>query len=65
MNAVVDQLKKRNLLEFDDGRYIMWAPGIEIPLTVVKVHFLQPAFGTDAIFRPEAVTHMTPLIWQL
>jgi hypothetical protein len=37
MNAVVDQLKKRDMLEFDDGRYIMWAPGIEIPLTVVKV----------------------------
>jgi len=36
MNAVVDQLKKRDMLEFDDGRYIMWAPGIEIPLTVVK-----------------------------
>ena len=42
MNAVVDQLKKRNLLEFDDGRYIMWAPGIEIPLTVVKVLFYSP-----------------------
>lgn len=46
MNAVVDQLKKRDMLEFDDGRYIMWAPGIEIPLTVVKVRKIEwPSVG--------------------
>ena len=46
MNAVVDQLKKRDMLEFDDGRYIMWAPGIEIPLTVVKVQKIKwPSAG--------------------
>ena len=37
MDAIVAQLKEKDLLKFDDGRYIMWAPGVEIPLTVVKV----------------------------
>lgn len=36
MDAIVEKLKKEDLLVFDDGRYIMWAPGVEIPLTVVK-----------------------------
>ena len=33
MDAIVEKLKKEDLLVFDDGRYIMWAPGVEIPLT--------------------------------
>ena len=37
MDTIVARLKEQNLLTFDDGRYIMWAPGIDIPLTVVKV----------------------------
>lgn len=36
MDVIVEKLKKDGLLTFDDGRYIMWAPGVEIPLTVVK-----------------------------
>jgi len=36
MDIIVEKLKKEDLLVFDDGRYIMWAPGVEIPLTVVK-----------------------------
>lgn len=36
MDAIVASLKNDGLLVFDDGRYIMWAPGVEIPLTVVK-----------------------------
>ena len=37
MDTIVARLKEQDLLTFDDGRYIMWAPGIDIPLTVVKV----------------------------
>ena len=37
MDAIVAKLKSKDLLKFDDGRYIMWAPGIDIPMTVVKV----------------------------
>ena len=33
MDVIVEKLKKEDLLVFDDGRYIMWAPGVEIPLT--------------------------------
>jgi len=36
MDSIVASLKNDGLLVFDDGRYIMWAPGVEIPLTVVK-----------------------------
>ena len=36
MDKIVEQLKTQGLLIFSEGRYIMWAPGIEVPLTVVK-----------------------------
>ena len=36
MDSIVASLKNDGLLVFDDSRYIMWAPGVEIPLTVVK-----------------------------
>lgn len=36
MVAAVKVLKDQNMLEHDDGREIMFAPGCEIPLTVVK-----------------------------
>jgi len=36
MNSVVQDLKKKNLLEEDEGRKVMFAPGCDIPLTVVK-----------------------------
>ena len=36
MNAVVKELSKQGVLEEDDGRKIMWAPGHKIPLTIVK-----------------------------
>ena len=36
MKEVVKLLEKENVLEYDDGRQIMWAPNHKIPLTVVK-----------------------------
>ena len=39
MNKIVEDLKERNLLKFDDGRYIMWPPGCDIPMTIVKGWF--------------------------
>ena len=36
MKGVVEDLTKKNMLEEDDGRKIMFAPGITVPLTVVK-----------------------------
>ena len=44
MDAIVEKLKKEDLLVFDDGRYIMWAPGVEIPLTG-KFFSCLPFFG--------------------
>jgi len=36
MDAVVKDLKSKNHLEEDEGRKVMFAPGCDIPLTVVK-----------------------------
>jgi len=36
MKDVVSDLGKKNHLEEDEGRKIMWAEGIQVPLTVVK-----------------------------
>jgi len=36
MNSVVKDLQQKNLLEEDEGRKVMFAPGCDIPLTVVK-----------------------------
>lgn len=36
MVEVVKELEKKGLLEEDDGRKIMWADGISVPLTIVK-----------------------------
>merc|ERR1712112_269033 len=36
MKGVVEDLTKKKMLEEDDGRKIMFAPGITVPLTVVK-----------------------------
>ena len=36
MKEVVSDLTKKNMLEEDEGRMIMFAPGISVPLTVVK-----------------------------
>lgn len=36
MIAIVKELEERGLLENDEGRKIMWADGISIPLTIVK-----------------------------
>jgi len=36
MDDVVSDLTAKNMLEADDGRKIMFAPGVSIPLTVVK-----------------------------
>ncbi|CDS36391.1 arginyl tRNA synthetase cytoplasmic [Echinococcus multilocularis] len=36
MIGLVEYLDERGLLEFDDGRKIMWAPGSSVPLTIVK-----------------------------
>lgn len=36
MEKVVKELDSKNLLELDDGRKIMWADGINIPMTIVK-----------------------------
>ena len=36
MKDVVSDLGKRNFLEEDEGRKIMWAEGIQVPLTVIK-----------------------------
>lgn len=36
MQELVNELKMQNLLQLDEGRHIIWAPGAEIPMTVVK-----------------------------
>ena len=36
MKHVVADLEKKNFLEEDEGRKIMFAPKIQVPLTVVK-----------------------------
>merc|ERR1719237_1580022 len=36
MKEVVADLAKKNHLEEDEGRKIMWAEGIQVPLTVIK-----------------------------
>ena len=47
MDAIVAKLKSKDLLKFDDGRYIMWAPGIDIPMTVVKVFVHSLKYNTE------------------
>ncbi len=36
MNGLIQELESRGLLESDDGRKILWAPGSDIPLIMVK-----------------------------
>lgn len=36
MHDLVQELDAAKLLELDEGRKILWAPGCEIPLTIVK-----------------------------
>lgn len=36
MLAVIKELEEKGLLEEDEGRKIMWADGISVPLTIVK-----------------------------
>lgn len=36
MIAIIKELEEKGLLENDDGRKIMWADGINIPLTIIK-----------------------------
>lgn len=36
MVDIVKELKDQQLLTLDEGRQLMWAPGADIPLTIVK-----------------------------
>jgi len=36
MIEVVDELKSKNLLKLEEGRHVMFLPGIDVPMTIVK-----------------------------
>lgn len=36
MIEVVDELKSKNLLKLEEGRQVMFLPGIDVPMTIVK-----------------------------